>query len=783
MFRIFDRYIFREIVPPFLLGLLVYSFVLLMNQILLLSEMFIARGVSLEAVLSLLIFLIPSILAFTIPMSVLMGILAGLSRMSTDTEITAFQTLGVGTHRLLRPILIFSFCGWILTAFLTLYMAPRANHNWVKTLSESVLAKAQIDIRPREFYEAIPHTVIYLQDIAPDNSWENIFVHFTRPHREPQLILASRGRLNFFPQKKRAVLELHEGAVHSFSPSNPEKYSVTVFERLEEELNIENIFPSISQEKREREKDIFELRSDLAELKNRMEKFSGPEQESPVFSAMQRQIRTTKVEIHKKWALPFACFIFAFLGISLGVTTRKGGRTSGFTLSIVIIIFYYILIQAGASLAVEGRISAFAGIWSANIILSFAGVYAFLSSGKERRWQRALRWVRERFPRWRGRFFSLGRPRISLRFPNILDRYTGRKYIAVFSLVFISTLSLFVIITFFDQIDNIYEHNKPLSLFFEYIWYKIPDFIHYALPISALTSVLLSLGLMTKFNEITAMKASGISLYRAVFPVLLLSGLVSFFSFYLQENIRPYSNKKAEETWNRINDIPPRSYSRLDRRWVAGKIQDRPYYDGLRMYYYNYFDPIASVFSHITILEIDSQDWSVKRRLYADKGHLSEHELLMSGAWIRRFKDSTPSEFIFREKDQLLLNETKDYFIKDWKEPDQMNYGELKRYIHDIKERQFDTVRLEVDLHSKISFPLVSLIMTLLGVPFAFSMGKRGALVGIGLSVIIAMIYWGTLGVFQSMGYAGYLQPFFAAWGPNFLFGLLGVYLMLTLRT
>lgn len=783
MFRLFDHYIFRETVPPFILGLLIYTFVLLMNQILLLSEMFIARGVSLGVVLSLLVFLIPSILAFTFPMSVLMGILAGLSRMSTDAEVTALQTLGIGYPRLLRPILIFSFCGWILTSFLTLYLAPRANYKWVKTLSESVLAKAQIDIRPREFYEAIPHTVIYLQDIAPDESWKNIFVYFTRPHREPQLILASRGRLNFFPERKRAVLELYDGTIHSYSPSKPEKYSMTVFERLEEELNIENIFPSPSQEKREREKDILELHTDLEALNTRMSKFPEEEMDSPMYKAMQRQKRTYKVEIHKKWALPFACIIFAFLGISLGVTTRKGGRTSGFTLSIAIIIFYYILIQAGASLAIEGRISAFAGIWSANIILSLISIYAFFSAEKELRWQKILRTFRKRLPRRKSRAASLGLPRLSLRFPNILDRYISRKYLAVFSLVFVSTLSLFIIITFFDQIDNLYEHNKPISLFFEYIWYKIPDFVHYVLPISALTSVLLGLGLMTKFNEITAMKASGISLYRTVLPVLFLSGLVSFFSFYMQENILPYSNKKAEETWNRINDIPPRSYNRLDRRWVVGKNQDRIYFDGLRMYYYNYFDPIASVFSHLTILEIDAADWSITRRIYADRGTLNGHELMLNEAWIRGFSDNKPNAFVQLKENSFFLNETKDYFIKDWKEPDQMNYAELAQYIQDIKERQFDTIRLQVDLHSKISFPLVSLIMTLLAIPFAFSMGKRGALVGIGLSLIIAMIYWGAIGVFQSMGYAGYLQPFLAAWGPNFLFGLVGLYFMLTLRT
>ena len=143
MFKLFDRYVLKEIIPPFALGLTIYTFVLLMNQILLLSEMFIDRGVALKTVLALLVYLLPSVLAFTVPMSVLMGILAGLSRMSSDLEITALKTLGIDNKRLIRPILLFSFCGFLVTAILTLYLAPRANYKWVQTLSRSVLAKVQ----------------------------------------------------------------------------------------------------------------------------------------------------------------------------------------------------------------------------------------------------------------------------------------------------------------------------------------------------------------------------------------------------------------------------------------------------------------------------------------------------------------------------------------------------------------------------------------------------------------------------------------------------------------
>ena len=114
---------------------------------------------------------------------------------------------------------------------------------------------------------------------------------------------------------------------------------------------------------------------------------------------------------------------------------------------------------------------------------------------------------------------------------------------------------------------------------------------------------------------------------------------------------------------------------------------------------------------------------------------------------------------------------------------DQMSYRELQDYIGQIEKRGFETLKFKVDLNFKLTFPLASFIMALLGIPFAFSMGKRGTLVGIGLGVIIAMVYWGTIATFRSLGYVNYLSPFLAAWGPSLIFGAVGLYLISTLKT
>ena len=784
MFKLFDRYILKEVFPPFVIGLLIYTFVLMMNQILILSELFIDKGVPLGVTVKIFAYLIPSILAFTIPMAVLMGVLAGLSRLSSDSEIVAFKTLGISYKRLLWPVFLFALAGWLLTSVLTLYLAPRANFKWVQTFAQSVLTKAQVKINPREFNESIPNTVIFIQDISRAKNWENIFVYSTTSPEEPKVILAKRGRLNFYPENKRATLELFEGFLHSSPKAQPEKYSLTGFERDEEDINVESLFASVSSEKRVREKDILELlseiktiRSDLATLKEEKTEAASP---SRSLWQRSRDYRAHWVEVHKKFALPFVCFIFVLLGVPLGVSTKKGGRTSGFTISIGIILVYYVLITGGEKIALDGQLSPLAGMWGPNLLLLIVGAFLFIKSLKEKPLFSGLghllnkkKDVRLLIPR-RAKAWTW--PRLPLRFPNILDRYLTRKYLAIFSLVFLALLSISVIVTFFEGIDNIFEHNKSLGLLVKYIQYRIPEFISFILPVTALATTLLALGFLTKFNEVTAMKACGISLYRLIIPIILLGFLASAVSFYFQEWVLPFSNRKVEETWNRINDVPARSFSYLNRHWVLGKNKDR-------IYHYDFFDPQKSLFSQLSIFDIDPSTWSLKRRITAQQATLRGDRLILKKYWLREFANERPVTFDMDKEMSLALAETKNYFVKDWKEPAQMTYAELQNHIRELEEMGFETIRYRVDLDYKVSFPLVALIMTVLGIPFAFTMGKRGTLVGIGLSLIIAMVYWGAVGIFKSFGYVGLLSGFLAAWGPNLVFGLAGLYLLLRLRT
>jgi len=789
MFRYFDRYILREVTPPFLLGLLLYSFVLLMNQILILTEQIVTRGVGWGVTFRLLGCLMPAILAFTVPMAVLMGILAGLSRLSSDSEVVAFRTLGLGQSRLVRPLLAFALGGWLLTSFLTLYLTPRSNVLYVQTYVREVLHRIKFRVTPRVFNESISNMVIYVQDLnGRTEDWQNILMSINEPGQEPRLILARFGRMDVHPGLKKVTLQLLDGADHSYPLDSPEKYKITFFQKLKEDLPVENLLSTLVYQPTAREKDIRELFREEAPLRRIVQNLKAEQEAGRLDEVGQAQLvqksrehRSFLIEIHKRFALPFACLVFVFLGLPLGVTTRKGGRTSGFTISIGIILVYYILITAGEQLARDGKMLPWLGMWGPNIVLAIFSLFLYFRSNREapffsrmfgflRRRERPAKPV-ELQPAVSGR-----RSWAWAGFPRLLDRYIMRKYAALFGLIFGGLLAVVVIISFFERINTLYDHRKPVLLLLQFIWFTIPDYANYILPVAALTAMLLTLGLLTKFNEITAMKACGISLYRVVAPVVFLAALVSLFSFYLQEKVLPVSNKKANRVWDAINDLPPRSYNPLDRTWLVDHTKDR-------FFHYLYFDPARSAFSQLTILDVDPHAWRLTRRIYSERAVLDGQKLTLTKGWLRLFNEEVPVPFERFEEINLSLAENRDFFLKEWKEPSHMNLGELRSYVREVKELGFDTVRFRVDWHGKLALPLVALIMTLIGVPFAFGMGKRGTLVGIAVGVVIAMLYWGAIGFFRGLGYAGSLSPFLAVWAPNIVFGLIGLFGLFTLRT
>ncbi len=752
----FDRYIISELIPPFILGLILYTFVLLMNNILQLAELLITKGVHIKTILKILILLLPSVLAFTLPMAVLMGILAGLSRLSSDWEVMALKSLGISTLRFLSPLLFFSLIIFVISLYISAFLAPNANFSLLKILYTAVATKAPSDIKPRQFYERIPNLVIYVSDIK-NEMWENVFVLDTSNPEETKIIIAKRGRFITDSLKRTAILDFFDGTMQIYPTRDPRENRIVNFSRSIERLDTEAIFPPFKFEKRKREKNIFELLRSVKEEK---------ESQKRIF---------IKNEFHKRLAFPFASIVFAILGLPLGITTRKGGKVSGFSLSLLFVLLYYTIIVFGENLAVKGTLTPFLGIWSANILLFLFGIVLVFFQYKEKSIRITFKLKKEE-PETdehnkKKRIRKKSAVKFHFRFPNILDRYVIKKALLIFTIALLSIYIVSIIITFFELLDNAQENKRPITSILVYLWYYTPQVLYWVFPITAFTTIVISLGILSKFNEINAMKACGISVYRISVPMILFALVVSAVSLYLQEKILPLSNRKAEEAKAYIKGVPsPRTYMKVDRRWVFGKSN--------KIFNYRYFDTERKIFDHISIFEL-TPNFSLERRYFGEKGYLEIGFLRIDNGW------SVDKEGIISGiKDfKIKVEEDTSYFVKEWKEPEEMNIAELRDYIKELKERGFETTKFEVEYHSKFSFPIIPLVMSLIAIPFSFSVGKKGTLYGVGFCLMIAIIYWVMFSVFKSLGNVGVLSPFLSAWIANLIFGLMGGYFLVSVRT
>ena len=772
MARLLDRYVLREVVPPFLIGLLLIVFVLLMNQVLLLTELFIDKGVPALQALRILALLVPSILVFALPMAVLMGVLGGLARLASDAEVVALQSLGIGPRRLGRPVLLFGLAGFLLTLPLALYVGPRANSAWVRAMAGSVIGRVQLKVRPLEFNETLPSTVFLVREAGQNDRWRDVFAYLASDPARPRLVLARSGTVRLFPGERRAILELENGVVYSGPPAEPDKDTLTSFARLEEEIDVEDLFPTISNAKRVREKDFGELVRDLAAIDA-----SSPDPRNDL------QARVHRIEIHKKLALSLACLVLALLGLPLGLLAGRAGRTGGFSLGLVLILIYYALLTAGEKLAMDGRLTPFLAMWGPDIILGAAAALLFIRPGRPVPFPRVGRRRAPAAGPGASRPATAAAPAPSvrprprpLRLPGLLDLYVSRKFLGLLALILAALAAAAFLLVFFEHLSETLARAKPVGLLVRYVWFKLPEFLAFLLPAAVLAAALLALGFLARTNEATALKACGVSAYRTALPVVVLAAAASLLALAVQERVVPAAAARSEAAWNALNDLPPRSSSYLSRHWILGRAGDR-------IYRAEYFDPGPGAFGRLTVLDIEPGRWALARRFFAEKAAFDGDAVVYQNGWTRDFTAGSGAAFSRSASGRIPLAGDKAAFLEPSKEPPQMTLSELRRYAREVRAMGFPDDRLRAELARKTALPFVSLIMALLAVPFGFRMGRKGTLVGVGLSIAVAMAYWGAFAIFRSLGGAGTLTPFLGAWGASLVFGLAGTVGILRLRT
>ena len=781
--RILTRYILGEVVSHALIGAAVFTFILFTRDLGRILELVVRNSAPLPSIAQIFFYTVPVALTYTIPMGVLVGILIGLSRLAADSEITAMRASGLSVWTFLRVCSIFVVVAWLLALANTVYVAPRSLASLDELQNRLRSSQASFEVQPRVFYEGFPKIVLYVEDVksmAGGAIWKGVFLADLNDPSAPRITLAREGLL-VSQGPDRLVLHLTNGSTHETDPKNPDQYQISTFQVTD--LPIE-IPPAQNAQQTEP--------ATLSEM-------SIPELLRTARTADLNTRRWTLIEFHRRFTLPTACVVLALVGIPLGLSSKKGGKSSGFVLTILLVFAYYSLSLIGVSLARQGRLPPAAGVWLADAIFLLGG--AFLLWQSERR---PISFSLSRFSRWKSvasptpssshvpsvlaqaspeREVSarLGRPRrlFNLRFPTILDDYVLRDFLLYLAMIGGAFVTLLLVFTLFELLGDILHNGISILTVGEYLLNVTPYFLYYPIaPMSMLLAVLVTFGLLQRSNEITAIKATGISLYRVVIPVLAASVLVAGVLFASDQLYLPYTNKRQDELRSRIKGKPPQTYLRPDRKWIFGQHSD--------IYYYQLFDPDRDAFGGVSVYQFDPHTLQITHRISATRARWVKEmgRWVYEQGWERNLNGSAIENY--RKFDVATfpqLSEQPSYFKKEVKQSSEMTYEELRRYIRDLEQSGFDVVRLRVQLNKKIAYPLITLVMAVLAIPFALSTGKRSTLAGVATAVGIGVFYWTISGLFEAMGNLSQLPPAVAAWSPDLVFGFIGGYLILRMPT
>ncbi len=361
------KYIFKEMIPPFVINLLFFNFIFLLTKILDITNMIVNYRISLFDVMLLLIYSMPHFLEFVIPMSVMTTVLLTFFRLSSDNEIVALKAGGVSIYKLLPPVLLFCLIGCMLTGFMTIYGLPWGRLSFKKLTYEVALSNVNIGMKERTFNDNFEGVMLYMNKIDLKNkALIDIFIEDQRTRNIISTIVAPRGEMYSEPDKLLFHLRLHNGTINQVDIENKTVHSIT-FDTYDINLDLKKSVTTKKERKDEKEMNIVELNKYLKDTVNKDAKY---------YAAL--------IEFHRKFSIPFACFALGLLGVPLGVQSKSAKRAFGLGFGLIFFLLYYLMLSAGWVFGEAGVYPPLIGMWMPNIVIGGIGLYLFVRTANDR---------------------------------------------------------------------------------------------------------------------------------------------------------------------------------------------------------------------------------------------------------------------------------------------------------------------------------------------------------------------------------------------------------------
>lgn len=760
--RLLPRYVADAAVPYFLLSLLLLTAILFTQQASRIAELTIFAQVPLATIVNLAVALLPGVLLLALPTAVLAGIIVGLARMGSDSELVAMRAAGVGPWHILWPILLIGLGVSAATAYLNIKEAPRAAREIRKAALQGALRKLDSPVEPRTFTAEIPGFVVYVRDgDKATGSWGRVFL-YRQEHDSVRLMTARAGRIDSSGDKSELVLS--DAAMAKFPSSGASEQSY-VLERSAQlrvviDIGRQTLIDQLQKEKLgPDELDWRDLRTQAT--------YGNP--------AERREAQRT---INRRLALSISPLLFALVGCAIGLRVRRGGRGIGVLLSLAVLIVYYLIALLGESLARLGTVSPFVGGWMATVAMLSLSVGLLFSNrvpftGRLLTGLRGPKRMRIRAAEQTGATATHRTGRSG--FPSLLDVDLFRTLTVSFVVGFVALVSIFLIFTLFEMWRFIGANRSGLALVSRYLLFLLPLVAVELFPAAMLITVLVTYALLARRNEAIAWWACGQSVYRLMLPGLLFALAAGAGSWLIQERLMPVANIRQDALRAQIRGGGARITTGTGRQWLASP-------DTNRLYSYE-FDEQRGTLNEPTVYELDSEGVHLVRITSGSTGYWTApnvlsirdaHTFTLEGMKIQR-------EAV--DVIQLAAVEPTRVFRPTTDRPSQLSARGLSDYLNAARRRGVQVSALAVALHRKYATPFGVVVMAFIGMPLALTFGRRGAMIALVLAVGVSVVYWGVGGGFQQLGNHGLLPPLAAAWAPPTIFTAAGIYFLSRVRT
>jgi LPS export ABC transporter permease LptF len=759
--RLIERYIITAILPYFGLSLLLLTFVLLAQQAGKFVEILGSADPSLDAVADIALGLIPNILIFTLPMSVLIGTATGLSRVGSDSELIAMRAAGVGNWRIVSPVLLLGVIFTLLALYVGLEIAPRATHLMRQAALRVTLSKIESPIQPNTINTDMPGKIIYVgEGDKARGQWERVFIHWRDGESDLRLITARSGRLDVTGEQTELVLT---DAMVTTLPSKPvppatKSGQIVTESSAQFRIRLNTGRNALLKRFQERPLEIDEMH--WREILEKARTAKGTERLSLLTS------------LNKRLALCFAPLAFALLGVGLGGRTRRVGRGQAVLVSLGAMLLYYLLLLGGEHLSRSGVLPPLAGSWLATGVALSVGLILLFSG------ERGL-------PIWKGTPGILsaetgsmntgGRYARSSILMGLLDRSLIRALSLNFMLAYTTLLVIFLIFTLFELLRFITGTEWRLVAL--YLLYLVPLASMSLAPIGLLVAVLVTYALLARRSEVVVWWASGQSLYRLSLPTLFFSLLVSLALAVLQENVLPQANRKQEGYRAQIRGSLNRALAPTGFQWLAVP-------EAKRLYAYRYQEGEQMLVSP-AVYEFDAEGVHLKRLVMSEAGKwIDSGTLELLKAEVLDFNRTSIANAQQVSQLEIAENVTAESFKPMLNKPSELSSSALSAYIKNLKKvRPEEVPALYVSLYRRSADTAMPIILAIIGVPFGVFFGRRSAFWALGMALVIGLALWASASGFQQLGNYRFLPAALAAWATPLIFTALGLLLFSRART